>query len=217
MGDDYVIISTIFENDATGEVTVSINGESVTAELVNGLQVIYVPGLDAGDYVVEIVYHGDENYKELITNATFKINETLVLSAEDTTLYYKNGTSFDVSVTDGGVAVVGVEVIFTIDGVDYVRTTNDEGVASITINLRPGVYEITASYGNQSITRNVTVLSTIVSEDLTKYYRNESQFDVVILDGNGNPVSGVKIEYNIDVYSITEPQMMMVLQGLILI
>ncbi|WP_346675173.1 Ig-like domain repeat protein [Methanobrevibacter woesei] len=198
VGDDYVIISTIFENDATGEVTVSINGESVTAELVNGLQVIYVPGLDAGDYVVEIVYHGDENYKELITNATFKINETLVLSAEDTTLYYKNGTSFDVSVTDGGVAVVGVEVIFTIDGVDYVRTTNDEGVASITINLRPGVYEITASYGNQSITRNVTVLSTIVSEDLTKYYRNESQFDVVILDGNGNPVSGVKIEYNID-------------------
>ena len=198
VGDDYVIISTIFENDATGEVTISINGESVTAELVNGLQVIYVPGLDAGDYVVEIVYHGDENYKELITNATFTINETLVLSAEDTTLYYKNGSSFDVSVTDGGVAVVGVDVIFTIDGVDYVRTTNDEGVASITINLRPGVYEITASYGNQSITRTVTVLSTIVSEDLTKYYRNESQFDVVILDGNGNPVSGVKIEYNID-------------------
>ena len=198
VGEDYVIISTIFENDATGEVTVSINGESVTAELVNGLQVIYVPGLDAGDYVVEIVYHGDENYKELTTNATFTINETLVLSAEDTTLYYKNGSSFDVSVTDGGVAVVGVDVIFTIDGVDYVRTTDDEGVASITINLRPGVYEITASYGNQSITRNVTVLSTIVSEDLTKYYRNESQFDVVILDGNGNPVSGVKIEYNID-------------------
>ncbi|WP_273475760.1 beta strand repeat-containing protein [Methanobrevibacter woesei] len=198
VGDDYVIISTIFENDATGEVTISINGESVTAELVNGLQVIYVPGLDAGDYVVEIVYHGDENYKELTTNATFTINETLVLSAEDTTLYYKNGTSFDVSVTDGGNAVVGVDVIFTIDGVDYVRTTDDEGVASITINLRPGVYEITASYGNQSITRNVTVLSTIVSEDLTKYYRNESQFDVVILDGNGNPVSGVKIEYNID-------------------
>ena len=198
VGEDYVIISTIFENDATGEVTISINGESVTAELVNGLQVIYVPGLDAGDYVVEIVYHGDENYKELITNATFTINETLVLSAEDTTLYYKNGTSFDVSVTDGGVAVVGVDVIFTIDGVDYVRTTDDEGVASITINLRPGVYEITASYGNQSVTRTVTVLSTIVSEDLTKYYRNESQFDVVILDGNGNPVSGVKIEYNID-------------------
>jgi predicted outer membrane repeat protein len=198
VGDDYVIISTIFENDATGEVTISINGESVTAELVNGLQVIYVPGLDAGDYVVEIVYHGDENYKELTTNATFTINETLVLSAEDTTLYYKNGTSFDVSVTDGGNAVVGVDVTFTIDGVDYVRTTDDEGVASITINLRPGVYEITASYGNQSITRTVTVLSTIVSEDLTKYYRNESQFDVVILDGNGNPVSGVKIEYNID-------------------
>ena len=72
VGDDYVIISTIFENDATGEVTVSINGESVTAELVNGLQVIYVPGLDAGDYVVEIVYHGDENYKELITNANIQ-------------------------------------------------------------------------------------------------------------------------------------------------
>ncbi|MCI7290851.1 MAG: hypothetical protein MR504_01470, partial [Methanobrevibacter woesei] len=30
VGEDYVIISTIFENDATGEVTVTVNGESVT-------------------------------------------------------------------------------------------------------------------------------------------------------------------------------------------
>ena len=198
IGEDYVIISTIFENDATGEVTVTINGESVTAELVNGLQVIYVPGLGAGDYLVEITYSGDENYKELTTNTTFTINETLVLSAEDTTLYYKNGTTFDVAVTDDGEAVVGVDVTFTVNGDEYVRVTDGEGVASLDVNLAPGIYTITASYGGLSVTRNVTVLSTIVSEDLTKYYRNDSQFDVVILDSNGNPVSGVTIEYNIN-------------------
>ena len=198
IGEDYVIISTIFENDATGEVTVTINGESVTAELVNGLQVIYVPGLGAGDYLVEITYSGDENYKELTTNTRFTINETLVLSAEDTTLYYKNGTTFDVAVTDDGRAVVGVDVIFTVNGDEYVRVTDGEGVASLDVNLAPGIYTITASYGGLSVTRNVTVLSTIVSEDLTKYYRNDSQFDVVILDSNGNPVSGVTIEYNIN-------------------
>ena len=198
IGEDYVIISTIFENDATGEVTVTINGESVTAELVNGLQVIYVPGLGAGDYLVEITYSGDENYKELTTNTRFTINETLVLSAEDTTLYYKNGTTFDVAVTDDGEAVVGVDVTFTVNGDEYVRVTDSEGVASLDVNLAPGIYTITASYGGLSVTRNVTVLSTIVSEDLTKYYRNDSQFDVVILDSNGNPVSGVTIEYNIN-------------------
>ena len=198
IGEDYVIISTIFENDATGEVTVTINGESVTAELVNGLQVIYIPNLGAGDYLVEITYSGDENYKELTTNTTFTINETLVLSAEDTTLYYKNGTTFDVAVTDDGEAVVGVDVTFTVNGDEYVRVTDSEGVASLDVNLAPGIYTITASYGGLSVTRNVTVLSTIVSEDLTKYYRNDSQFDVVILDSNGNPVSGVTIEYNIN-------------------
>ena len=198
IGEDYVIISTIFENDATGEVTVTINGETVTAELVNGLQVIYIPGLDAGDYLVEITYSGDENYKELTTNTTFKINETLVLTVEDTTLYYKNGTTFDVTVTDDGEAVVGVDVTFTVNGVEYVRVTDSGGVASIDINLNPGIYSITASYGGLSVTRNVTVLSTIVSEDLIKYYHNDSQFDVVILDDSGNPVSGVTIEYNIN-------------------
>ena len=198
VGEDYVIISTIFENDATGEVTVSINGESVTGELVNGLQVIYVPGLDAGDYLVEITYGGDENYKATTTNISFTINETVVLSAEDTTLYYKNGTTFDVTVVDGGEAVAGVEVTFTVNGAEYVRVTDSDGVASMDVNLNPGVYTITASYGGLSVTRNVTVLSTIVSEDLTKYYRNDSQFDVVILDGNGDPVSGVTVEYNIN-------------------
>ncbi|MCI7291995.1 MAG: hypothetical protein MR504_07370 [Methanobrevibacter woesei] len=198
VGEDYVIISTIFENDATGEVTVTVNGESVTAELVNGLQVIYVPGLDAGDYLVEITYHGDENYKELTTNATFKINETLVLSAEDTTLYYKNGTTFDVSVTDDGKAVAGVEVTFTVNGAEYVRVTDSEGVAHIAINLNPGVYSITASYGGLSVVRNVTVLSTISSEDLTKYYRNDSQFYVTIVDGQGRPVEGVDVQFNIN-------------------
>ena len=198
VGEDYVIISTIFENDATGEVTVTVNGESVTAELVNGLQVIYVPGLDAGDYLVEITYHGDENYKELTTNATFKINETLVLSAEDTTLYYKNGTTFDVSVTDDGKAVAGVEVTFTVNGAEYVRVTDSEGVAHIAINLNPGVYSITASYNGLSITRNVTVLPTISSEDLTKYYRNDSQFYVTIVDGQGRPVEGVDVQFNIN-------------------
>ena len=198
VGEDYVIISTIFENDATGEVTVTVNGESVTAELVNGLQVIYVPGLDAGDYLVEITYHGDENYKELTTNATFKINETLVLSAEDTTLYYKNGTTFDVSVTDDGKAVAGVEVTFTVNGAEYVRVTDSEGVAHIAINLNPGVYSITASYNGLSITRNVTVLPTISSDDLTKYYRNDSQFYVTIVDGQGRPVEGVDVQFNIN-------------------
>ena len=198
VGEDYVIISTIFENDATGEVTVTVNGESVTAELVNGLQVVYVPGLDAGDYLVEITYHGDDNYKELITNASFTINETLVLSAEDTTLYYKNGTSFDVSVTDGGKAVAGVEVTFTINGVNYTRVTDSEGVARLNINLNPGVYSITASYNGQSITRNVTVLSTIVVEDLIKYYRNESQFHISLFDGQGNPLANTDVTININ-------------------
>lgn len=46
----------------------------------------------------------------------------------------------------------------------------------------------------------IKVLTTIVENyDLTKYYKNDSQYRVRLLDGQGNPVgAGVSIEFNIN-------------------
>ena len=92
-----------------------------------------------------------------------------------------------------------MKVEFTINGQSYQRTSNN-GIAVMNINLNPGTYQITAKncYDNNTITNNITVLNTIICSDLTKYYRNDSQFKATILDANGNPQANVNIIININ-------------------
>ena len=74
-------------------------------------------------------------------------NETtktaVVIDAPDIDLYYKNGTRFIVTLSDiNGNYLANESLIITISGVNYTRTTNDNGQASVAINLNPNTYTI---------------------------------------------------------------------------
>ncbi|MBE6504111.1 MAG: hypothetical protein E7Z73_00005, partial [Methanobrevibacter millerae] len=128
-----------------------------------------------------------------------------VLSANDVELYYKNGTSFKAVLSDDeGSLLANQKIIFTINDVNYTRTTNNDGAASIAINLNSGIYNISSFYaGNEkyssSITTNtVKVLSTIAGNDIVKYYKNDTQYHATFFDGHGNPLIGSQITFNIN-------------------
>ena len=128
-----------------------------------------------------------------------------VLSANDVELYYKNGTSFKAVLSDDeGSLLANQKIIFTINDVNYTRTTNNDGVASIAINLNSGIYTISSFYaGNEmyssSFTSNtVEVLSTIAGNDIVKYYKNDTQYYATFFDGYGNPLIGSQITFNIN-------------------
>jgi len=128
-----------------------------------------------------------------------------VLSANDVELYYKNGTSFKAVLSDDeGSLLANQKIIFTINDVNYTRTTNNDGAASIAINLNSGIYNISSFYaGNEkyssSITTNtVEVLSTIAGNDIVKYYKNDTQYHATFFDGHGNPLIGSQITFNIN-------------------
>ena len=115
-----------------------------------------------------------------------------VLSANDVELYYKNGTSFKAVLSDDeGSLLANQKIIFTINDVNYTRTTNNDGAASIAINLNSGIYNISSFYaGNEkyssSITTNtVKVLSTIAGNDIVKYYKNDTQYHATFFDEIG--------------------------------
>lgn len=127
------------------------------------------------------------------------------ISANDMELYYKNGTPFKVVLSDDeGSLLANQIIIFTINNVDYTRTTNEYGVASIAINLKSGIYEVSSFYaGNEnydsfSTTKTVKVLSTIYGQDIVKYYKNDTQYYASFVDGQGNFLSGAPITFNIN-------------------
>ncbi|MCF0226460.1 MAG: hypothetical protein HUK28_03980, partial [Methanobrevibacter sp.] len=115
--------------------------------------------------------------------------------------YFQNNTHYTIQVLNkDGTVASGQKVSLNINGVFYYRTTDAEGFATLKINLNPGTYIITVEHltTNERISNSVTVLSTIECDNLVKYFKNDSQFLVKILDSQGNAAKDQKISININ-------------------
>ena len=116
--------------------------------------------------------------------------------ADDLVKYYGEAKNFNAR----AVNIDSDYIVFTINNREYRRALVNNS-ASLPINMGPGMYNITSSYPrvNQSVKNTITVFSTIESNDLVKYYKNASQFEVRLLDSNGNHTnSSKKVTFNIN-------------------
>ena len=57
-----VIVDVTINDEATGTVTVDINGRQETADIVEGSAAITISGLTADEYTLNVTYSGDENF-----------------------------------------------------------------------------------------------------------------------------------------------------------
>lgn len=125
--------------------------------------------------------------------------KTVIVENSDIVKYYKNDTQYTLKVLDGqGNPSSGKKVTFNINGVFYTRTTNDDGIAMLNINLIPGDYIITANYNGQYVCNDIMVLETLVTHDLSMRYRDGSKFKVSVLDKQGKPLKDENVTFNIN-------------------
>lgn len=125
------------------------------------------------------------------------------LVTNDLTKIYKNNSQFEVRIEKNYTGIHYLsepsKCTFEVNGVLYYRTIQN-GTSKLNINLEPGNYVITTYYGIVKNTNTITVLPTIVeNNDLTKFYKNDSQYTVKVLGPDGKAVSGGKnVTFNIN-------------------
>ena len=143
-----------------------------------------------------------------INNVTYSKSEDTrepVIYGEDLSMYYKNGSRYEVSIYQDGKIINSQnndsKVIFNVNGVNYTKELVN-GKASIGINLNPGNYTITTFYhytdGLATKTNNIEVLSTIRANDVVKFFRNGTQYCAKFLDGCGSPLVNASVIFNIN-------------------
>lgn len=143
-----------------------------------------------------------------INNVTYSKSEDTrepVIYGEDLSMYYKNGSRYEVSIYQDGKIINSqnndFKVIFNVNGVNYTKELVN-GKASIGINLNPGNYTITTFYhytdGLATKTNNIEVLSTILANDVVKFFRNGTQYCAKFLDGCGSPLVNASVVFNIN-------------------
>ena len=164
-GNDYGIN---LPSDATGTLTVTVDGVSYTQKLVNGKATVSIPELSEGSHNITVTYSGDGKYAS-ITKSSVVVKEhvpVIKLTASNLSMLYTSGKYFKVRLTSDGKALPNQKVKITINGKTYTKTTDKNGYASLKISLPPKAYTVKATYGNLTITKKVTVKSIITAKNI---------------------------------------------------
>ncbi|MEE0025313.1 Ig-like domain-containing protein, partial [Methanobrevibacter sp.] len=149
---DTAVVDVTLAKDASGSVTITINGKKYVVPVTNGVFSLPVSKLGEGNYTVNVIYSGDAKYNGIEGNASFKVS--------------KRETPIDISAPDinvGEDAVITVTVpadivgnlTINVDGTDRTAPIS-KGQATLTINdLKAGVHNVTVTYeGNDKYVSN---------------------------------------------------------------
>ncbi|WP_225370414.1 Ig-like domain repeat protein [Methanobrevibacter arboriphilus] len=214
---------TIHFNDGTNT-TVAVNSDGTWSYTFNTTNSSVFAG-GVGSYVVNVTYNGDNNYNSTFNNSvSFSILPVTSVVIVDPVIDVVYGDNFTVSGIVSGVGLVptgNVTVNITDEyGVSYtVNLTLIDGVFSVTLNsvvigLSAGEYLVNVTYNgdnnynstfNDDVSFNVSLLgvnSTIIIPDSIK---SGHAFNItgVLLDSDGNPLSGVDLNITINNASYT--------------
>lgn len=188
-----------------GNLTVLVNNTPYTLSYTNGTGSLILKNLTYGNYTINTVFTKD-NYQTVNVSENVEINSIkTVLEAENVVMYYKDGTRFAVVLRDiNGNPLANMNVTISINGRNYVKQSDENGTASLGLNLESKNYTVVTTFGGTSkyfgtsSNNTVSILSTLISKDIVKYYRNGTQFYATVLDFNGNPLANTTVMFNIN-------------------
>ena len=162
----------------------------------NGMASIAL-GIDSGIYNVTTAVDNTE-VKSVVTVLPTVNGSDVIKVFRNATQYYATFRDSNGKYLDDGTAVQ-----FNINGVLYNRkVSGNKGLAKLNLNLEQGEYIITATNlktGEMS-SNNIKIIPRIIENyNLTKYYRNASQYTVKLIGEDGNAVgAGVNVTFNIN-------------------
>ena len=195
------------DDEINDNVTVLFDNSTYEVEINDGVGVFECSNLTAGEFELYVYYGGDYKYESANATATIIVleSENVTLTANNLTKYYGASDRLVINLADSsGNPIANASIQITINGVTYNRTTNAYGNTSIAINLNSGEYEATVyfdgngTYKDVTISPTITILTTVNGTDITKVYRNATQYYATFRDSDGNYLaSGTSVTFNI--------------------
>ncbi|WP_296808308.1 hypothetical protein [uncultured Methanobrevibacter sp.] len=190
-------------DDAIGAtVTAVVDGKNFTVQVMDSDVAITLPALPAGNYTIPVIYSGNYKYLSLTEETIVAVekDKSDIISAPDVTKYFGGPERFVVTVTDyEGNPLANKNVCININGISYTRTTNARGMASIALGLNSGLYNVTVTVDNRTLNSVVSILTTVNGSDITKVFRNGTQYYATFLDSEGNYLkNGETVRFNIN-------------------
>ena len=203
-----------FPADATGNVTVIINGKEYYAIVKDGKAVVDLKETPNGNYPATVIYSGDGNYSGMtkviqVTVKNSEINPTYMISEnKDIAVVYSGKATYKVLVTKNGKAVgAGESVTINFNGQNINVKTDAKGYVTLNLNtnIKVGTYNVKTTYKGVSVTNKVKINQIIkASNKKVKKSKKVTKIKVSLakVDGKFLAKKTLKIKFNKKTYKV---------------
>ena len=191
-----------------GQVMVTIGDYDYIVNITDGYGVLNISRLSPGVYNYSALYIGSKSYYRSTFSGVFEIEDSYVdvrLFANPLVKYYSGSERLMVYLTDWDYyPISNAALYFYINGVEYKRITDGEGLASMAVNLVSGNYTVDIrfegfnKFNALSVRTNITVNPTVEGLNITKIFRNATQYYAIFSDAQGNLLKNVSVRFNIN-------------------
>ena len=205
VGED-AVISVALPEDATGEVIISVNGKNYTVMTKYGMANVTISDLANGTYSVDAFYNGDDIYAPIKNSTAFTVSKVsdYNMTVDIADIVKGENATITVSVPEDGTG----SVIVTINGTDYNGTVVNGTAKVIIPGLDEGSYKVVTFYTgdnkydsmivNGTITVNKNTRTTLIMDDVVKYFRGSQKLIAKLVDGFGNPIANATVYFTIN-------------------
>ena len=200
------VISVALPEDATGDVIISVNGKNYTVMTKYGMANVTISDLANGTYSVDVFYNGDDIYAPIKNSTAFTVSKVsdYNMTVDIADIVKGENATITVSVPEDGTG----SVIVTINGTDY-KGTVIKGIAKVIIpDLDEGTYKVVTFYTgdnkydsmivNGTITVNKNTITTLIMNDVVKYFRGSQKLTAKLVDAIGNPIANATVYFTIN-------------------
>ena len=205
VGED-AVISIALPEDATGNVTVNVNGKNYTAVAKYGVASVTISNLANGTYNVSVFYNGNDIYMPMENSTNFTVSKVSDYNMTVDIADIIKGENATITVTtpkDGTGSVV-----VTINGTDYKGTVTNGTAKVIIPGLDEGTYKVVTFYTgdakydsmivNGTITVNKNTKTTLTMDDVVKYFKGSQNLTAKLVDAFGNPIANATVYFTVN-------------------
>ena len=205
VGED-AVIGVALPEAATGEVIISVNGKNYTVMTKYGMASVTISDLANGTYSVDAFYNGDDIYAPIKNSTAFTVSKVsdYNMTVDIADIVKGENATITVSVPEDGTG----SVIVTINGTDYNGTVVNGTAKVIIPGLDEGSYKVVTFYTgdnkydsmvvNGTITVNKNTRTTLIMDDVVKYFGGSQKLIAKLVDGFGNPIVNATVYFTIN-------------------
>ena len=224
----YTNFYTFYQNESKDikvRFSTAIGGSSLSGNLIrfningatyysttdaNGIANLKLPYLNTGLYTITYSYSGTKYFRSTSASNLVTIINTVAtnMTVKSTTSFGQgSGTPFKVLVSAGGVPLPQKSVIFNIDGMKYIKTTDNNGIASLPIYLSVGNYtvnytspadsKVNESYGSCNISVFQRNSSSLIWVGETILKDSSQTFKMLLTDGENRAIPGMTVKLTV--------------------